>query len=78
MAGEKPSTSYQTTPQSICNPDGTWLGVNGPIGDSYDNAEFNLATGQTDYDVSAEVSAAFSNITEASFVEIRTDKTLYS
>lgn len=76
MAGEKPSTSYGSTPISVVHPNGSWLGANGPIGATYDNAEFTLATGQTDYDVSAGQSSSFNNITTASYIEIRTDQTI--
>ena len=63
------STSYGTTPQSVVNPDGSLLSA--PINDVYDNAEW--ATGVvTDYDVSAGQSDAFSNITTATYVSIRT------
>ena len=75
MAGEKPATSYGRTPIPSVHPDGSWMGGNGPIGSSYDNVEFNLATGQTDYDVDTNQSDAFSNITTANYVEIRSDKT---
>ena len=43
---------------------------------TYDNAEFNLATGQTDYDVSAGQSDAFSNVTTAKYISIRTNQTI--
>ena len=44
--------------------------------DTYDSAEFNLATGQTDYDVADNVSGAFSNIKNAHSIIIRTNKTI--
>ena len=40
---------------------------------NYDSAEFTLATGQTDYDVDANVTAFFSNIKVYRRVEIRTN-----
>lgn len=44
--------------------------------DTYDSAEFNLSTGQTDYDVAANVTGAFSNIKNAHSIIIRTNKTI--
>jgi len=44
--------------------------------DVYDSAEFNLTTGQTNYDVGANVSGAFSNIKNAHSIIIRTNKTI--
>ena len=64
------STSYGTTPQSVCNPDGSLL--TNPVNDVYDNAEW--ATGAvTNYDVSAGQTSAFNNVTTATFVSIRTN-----
>ena len=63
-------TSYGTTPHSVVNPDGSWLG--GSVGTAYDNAEFTVATGSTDVDKSA----IFSNVTLARYCEIRTDQTI--
>ena len=63
-------TSYGTTPHSVCHPDGSWLGNS--VNTSYDNAEW--ATGVvSDYDVSSGQANAFSNITTARYVSIRTD-----
>ena len=44
----------------------------------YDNAEFTLATGSTDFDVSAEAvsSDAFDGITTVKYVSIRTNYTI--
>ncbi len=67
-------TSYGTTPHSVCHPDGSWLGNS--VNTSYDNAEFILATGQSDYDVGTNESSAFSNVTTARYCEIRTDQTI--
>ena len=44
--------------------------------DVYDSAEFNLITAQTDYDVAANVTGAFSNIKNAHSIIIRTNKTI--
>lgn len=67
-------SSYGTTPQSVCAEDGSKFSQ--VLNTSYDNPEFTLATGQTDYDVSTHESDAFSNITTARNVEIRTDQTI--
>lgn len=42
----------------------------------YDSAEFNLATGQTNYNVKVNESDAFSKIVYAHSVVIRTNKTI--
>ncbi len=68
-------SSYGTTPQSVCNPDGSFIGGTAS-NDVYDNAEFTLATGLSDYDANAGVANAFSNITTARYTEIRTDQTI--
>ena len=67
-------TSYGTTPQSVCHPDGSWLGNS--VNTIYDNAEFTLATGQSDYDIGTNESDAFNNISTARYCEIRTDQTI--
>jgi len=60
---------YGTTPQSICNPDGSFL--NSPVNDVYENHEW--ATGiVTDYNVEAGQSA-FATVPTATYVSIRTD-----
>ena len=41
--------------------------------DTYDYAEFTLATGQTDYDVKTNETDAFKNITKARYIQIRSD-----
>jgi len=63
--------SYTKTPNSVVDPSGAY--PNWAVQTSYDNAEFNLATGQSDYDVSAGQSNAFSNVTTARYISIRTD-----
>ena len=63
-------TSFGTTPQSICHPDGSHLG--GAVNVVYDNAEFTVANGLSDVDKSA----IFSNVTLARYCEIRTDQTI--
>lgn len=68
------NTSYGTTPQSVCHPDGSWL--SNPTNTSYNNAEFTVATGLSDYDVATNESSGFSSITTARNVEIRTDQTI--
>lgn len=45
-------------------------------GGGYDNGEFNLTTGQTNYDVAAGQAALFNNVTTARTVNFRTDKTV--
>lgn len=67
-------TSYTKEPQSVVAPDGSW--PNWAINTSYDNVEFTLATGQTDYDVSAGQADAFSNITTARYISVRTNETI--
>lgn len=67
-------TSYATTPHSVVNPDGSWL--KGAVNTSYENHEFTLATGQTNYDVGTSVSGAFDTITTARYFKIRTDQTI--
>lgn len=63
-------TSYGKTPISVCHPDGSHLG--GAVNTVYDNVEW--ATGiVSDYDVSSGQADAFSNITTARYVSIRTD-----
>jgi len=66
--------SYVKEPISIVAPDGSW--ANWAINTSYDNAEFDLATGQTDYDVSAGQANAFNNIEIARYICIRTNETI--
>ena len=44
--------------------------------DTYDSAEFSLTTGQTDYNVGANVTGAFSNVKYAHAVIIRSNKTI--
>jgi hypothetical protein len=44
--------------------------------DVYDSMEFNLADGQTDYNVGANVSGAFDKVKYAHAVIIRTNKTI--
>jgi len=61
---------YGTTPQSVVNPDGSW--INGAVGTTYDSAEF--ATGVvSDYNVATNESDAFLNVTTARYISIRTD-----
>ena len=74
-------TSYGTTPQSICNPDGSY--IFGGLSTSYDSVEFTLATGTTDYDVGLGQTSSFYNIRKdkegvptARYCEIRTDQTI--
>jgi hypothetical protein len=65
------STSFGKTPQSICNPDGSWIGLAGGSQTAYENHEwatgivndYNMKVGQT----------AFGTVTTARFVSIRTD-----
>jgi hypothetical protein len=66
--------SYGTTPQSICNPDGSW--INGGVNTSYDSVEFTLATRISDYDVALQQTYCFDNIELARYCEIRTDQTI--
>ena len=42
----------------------------------YDNHKFTLSTGQTNYDVSTNVSQLFDNVTVAKKVVIKTDQTI--
>jgi len=42
----------------------------------YDNSEFSLATGQTDYDVATNQTYAWNNVTVAKYMTIRTDQTI--
>jgi hypothetical protein len=44
--------------------------------DVYDSAEFDLITGQTDYNVGGNVAGAFSNVKYAHSVIIRTNQTV--
>ena len=68
------TAGYGKTPISVVNPDSSLLSR--PVNDVYDNAEFTLANGQTDYDVKVGESDAFNNIETATLIEIRTDKTI--
>lgn len=45
-----------------------------PLDTSYDSVEFNLADGQTNYDLDAQQSGAFNNLTVWTSVFIRTNK----
>jgi hypothetical protein len=64
--------NYGKTPQSVVNPDGSWIGAGGGSQTAYDNIEF--ATGiVSDYDLEANQATAFSNVPTARFVSIRTD-----
>lgn len=67
-------TSFVKHPQSTCAPDGSHYA--GEVNTSYDNAEFLLSSGQPEYDVKTSVTDAFSNITTARYVSIRTDQTI--
>ena len=48
----------------------------GEQGSSYDNAEFTVLTGVTNYDVKATQAALWSNVANPRVVSIRTDKTI--
>lgn len=68
------SGNYVEHPQSVCGPDGShpnWM-----VNTVYDNAEFTVANGTTDYDVSANEAKAFNNVPLARYVSIRTDVTI--
>jgi hypothetical protein len=67
-------TSYNKHPQSVCGEDGSKF--NNVLNTAYDNVEFTLATGQTDYDVKTNVAGAFSNVATARNINIRTDVTI--
>jgi len=43
---------------------------------TYDNVEFSLANGQTDYDIDSNQSDSWNNIAEAKYVSLRTDQTI--
>lgn len=45
-----------------------------PLDTKYDSVEFNLADGQTNYDLDAQQAGAFNNLTVWSSVYIRTDQ----
>lgn len=45
-----------------------------PLSGDYDSVEFNLATGQVDYDLDAQQTEAFKNLSVWSSVYIRTNK----
>jgi len=42
----------------------------------YDNAEFTVSNGTTNYDVGTNESDAFNNVTVAKYISIRTDQTI--
>lgn len=46
------------------------------LGEVYDSIEFNLTTGQTDYDVGANESTAFVNLAYYTTINIRTNQNL--
>lgn len=48
----------------------------GRVNTTYDNAEFSVSNGTSDYDVSSNESDAFSNVATAGTVSIRTDVTI--